>query len=435
MPGDPVEILRAARQFAAVADEVERQAAELRALAQAPGATSEAVDALRDAAGAVAVRLGRVPSRYRVAAGALTEWAGELESAQELADRALLRAQAAAADVSPDGPTELARDELRRAQHLLAEAVDSRDRAERRARDALERARHSDHLDDGRFAGVHAALHEALHEAWSGITGTGHWFADLHHLAALCSWVSTVTGVLSLVFCLVPGLNGALAAASLLTGCVGLLADAELARRGQGSLATVGADALGIALGRVGGKGLLGAVSGLRSETARVSAAAAESATRTAAAPRVAAATRTLRRPGAGALSRARAQLVLDDVEGAVAAARSSAAGASLAGDLPRITRGDLRLMVVAGGDLAAARAAKLAQAAAAAHPADLGVARAAADAGVLVRRIGVARGLASAYDLWGKVPVAVGAAVGAVTPRHHEGRARRSRGRAAVAW
>ena len=233
VPGDPAEALRAARHLRNIADEVDRQAAELRALSGTDGMTSEAVDALQAAAAAVAAgsrgspgATGRRPGRSRNGRPRSTTPKDWLDAPSR--SRSGRRSRVAPGRRRPHRRTP-------RTTSCGSPAVCWRRRwncgsggAPGRHRGRPCAARRRPRRSPVRRAA--AALHAASH----GLASAASWVTDLHHLAAVCSWVSTVSGVLSLVFALVPGLGEVLALTSLVSGVLAMLADAALAARGEG---------------------------------------------------------------------------------------------------------------------------------------------------------------------------------------------------------
>ncbi|MFD4599114.1 putative T7SS-secreted protein [Streptomyces sp. NPDC058464] len=100
VPGDPYEIAKLGKKLRGMADEIDKQARNIRALASVDEWDSDAGRAFHEIAGDTAGRLKQVYDRYDGAAGAVgtkvredggesDEYASELHRAQRLADRGL----------------------------------------------------------------------------------------------------------------------------------------------------------------------------------------------------------------------------------------------------------------------------------------------------------------------------------------------------------
>lgn len=99
VPGDPYEVARLGKKLRKMADEIEKQAGNIRALASVDGWDSEAGKAFHEIADGSSARLRRAFDRYDEAAKALgtkvvdggesKEYASELHRAQKIADKAL----------------------------------------------------------------------------------------------------------------------------------------------------------------------------------------------------------------------------------------------------------------------------------------------------------------------------------------------------------
>ncbi|MGH3995139.1 MAG: putative T7SS-secreted protein, partial [Pseudonocardiaceae bacterium] len=164
VPGDPDEIERVAKSLTDVADEITRQAANLRRLSTAEGWDADAGRTFADSAGELAGQLDKAHGRYASAGGALKGYAPELRHAQSVADTALADAKSAQATINtnqapanpPADPTpeqataernrRNAHDDgvsaLQAARRKLDDATDHRDehsgRAERAIRDSID---------------------------------------------------------------------------------------------------------------------------------------------------------------------------------------------------------------------------------------------------------------------------------------------------------
>ncbi|MFQ6200221.1 Scr1 family TA system antitoxin-like transcriptional regulator, partial [Streptomyces sp. NPDC000405] len=108
IPGDPYEVARLGKELRGMADEIEKQAGNIRALASVEGWDSDAGRAFHEIADGTSGRLKRAFDRYDEAARALgtkvvdggesKEYASELHRAQKVADKALSDFRAAEGD-------------------------------------------------------------------------------------------------------------------------------------------------------------------------------------------------------------------------------------------------------------------------------------------------------------------------------------------------
>ncbi|MGW7382493.1 putative T7SS-secreted protein [Streptomyces sp. NPDC054794] len=99
IPGDPYEVARLGKQLRTMADEIDKQAGNIRALASVEGWDSDAGRAFHEVADGASGRLKRAFDRYDEASKALgtkvveggesKEYASELHRAQKIADKAL----------------------------------------------------------------------------------------------------------------------------------------------------------------------------------------------------------------------------------------------------------------------------------------------------------------------------------------------------------
>lgn len=109
VPGDPYEVARLGKELRGMADEIDKQARNIKALASVDGWDSDAGRAFHEIAGDTAGRLKDAYDRYDEAATALgtkvqegggesSEYASELHRAQRLADKGLEEFRAAESD-------------------------------------------------------------------------------------------------------------------------------------------------------------------------------------------------------------------------------------------------------------------------------------------------------------------------------------------------
>ncbi|MGH3886006.1 MAG: putative T7SS-secreted protein, partial [Pseudonocardiaceae bacterium] len=192
VPGDPDEIERVAKSLTDMAEEITRQAANLRRLSSAEGWDADAGRTFADSAGDLAGQLDQAQGRYATAGAALKGYAPELRHAQSVADAALTDAKAAQSAINthqpPDHPpaeptpdqasAERHRqhaydggiDALYAARRKLADATDHRDEHARRAERAIRDSVDHDGLKDSRWdkftnwVSEHADLLRAISE-------------------------------------------------------------------------------------------------------------------------------------------------------------------------------------------------------------------------------------------------------------------------------
>lgn len=264
-PGDDEVVSSAGRKFQAVADEIEKQIAELGKIAE--GSTSlqgDYVPTLQEVCRAVKDDLGKIKGRYREVGGLLKAWSPELLGFQQEAERLLDDAQQAqrgldrlvVVTVPNDQMTDEQRaDALRRqrqgdalrgeltaARRRLADLEDRRDRAAQRVANRIDEASQDQLTDDW----------------WDNVKD---WFAEHKDLIDGVCKVLGVVALVALVVCLVvPGLNIA-AGAALVTAAtyvsigatsVSLLVHTGQAATGTGSWADVGLDAFSLVTFGVG---------------------------------------------------------------------------------------------------------------------------------------------------------------------------------------
>ncbi|MEV6796464.1 putative T7SS-secreted protein [Streptomyces sp. NPDC051320] len=279
VPGDPHEVARLGKKMRGMAQEIDKQARNIRALASVEGWDSDAGRAFHETAGDTAGRLKKAYDRYDEAATALgtkvrdgesDEYAGELHRAQRMADRALEEFRdaetghkAAVKALEPYAGTVPSKDdhverskqqkkrddaagEMAKARSKIESAKDIRDDAANRAAKKIKNVIHHDGVRDP--------------------GGVLDWLAD--H----ADWLSTAATILAVV---------ALAAAIVLTGglaaavIVGLASVASagaltgrlydaFARGGKFDALKIGVDAVGIVPGVGALKGLTAAAKGAR---------------------------------------------------------------------------------------------------------------------------------------------------------------------------
>ncbi len=258
VPGDPDEIERIAKSAADTAEEITRQAANLRRLASSDGWDADAGRTFAGSARDLAGQLDKAHGRYATVGGALRGYAPELRQAQSLADAALAQAKQAQASMvanrppnyppaGPPTPEEAAADrrrqyaydegvaDLHAAQRKLADAVEDCDRAESRAAGAITEVIDHDGLKDS---------------WWDMFTNWVHEHADLlHAIAHIAELVATVLSTIALAISWIPFLDflsPILLGLAALASAVALVCNLMLALAGDGSWADVAMDLLAV---------------------------------------------------------------------------------------------------------------------------------------------------------------------------------------------
>ncbi|MFG2311380.1 hypothetical protein ACGFS9_22345 [Streptomyces sp. NPDC048566] len=287
VPGEPEAVARLGRQLRKTAEAIEKEAREIKALASVENWKSKAATEFRGAAEGAGDRLRKAFKRYDEAANALgtqvredvcgTEYASELHRAKQMADQALHDAEAAQDDGAaaqrsldaqpddtpkddPDTTTyrrrkEQASSALSAAKDALEAAKGIRDRAARRAADAI----HDVIEDDGLKDGWKDKFKNWVHE-------NAGWLKEISKWAGrIALWA----GVAALALGWIPVIGQAIAAVAnavaLLASVVALATDLVLALGGEGSWKSVFLDAVGVAtfgIGRAAVSGAKGAAAG-----------------------------------------------------------------------------------------------------------------------------------------------------------------------------
>lgn len=276
VPGDPDEIERAARSLADVAEEITRQAANLRKLSTAEGWDADAGRTFADSARELAGQLSKTHGRYATAAGALRRYAPELRYAQSVADAALAEAKIAQGTIDANRPPaylptpeeasaerhrQYAYDEgvsaLRAAHRKLDEATQHRDEHAGRATSAIRESIEGDGLKDSR---------------WDRFKHWVHEHADLlTAIAKIAEVVATVLSTIALLISWIPVLDFLapvlLGLAALASG-VALVCNLMLALAGEGSWLDVAGDLFAVVTLGFGAKAGLALRAGEAAESA-----------------------------------------------------------------------------------------------------------------------------------------------------------------------
>ena len=265
VPGDPDVVHSVGIAYREVAQAILDARANLLAIADMDGMTSEAVEEIGTKAKEIAEEISKVRTRYQETGDALIEYQVALRGAQADADDALVRARAA----------HEASETQRRTQAIyLEQDPSSAPHAQMRA----DEAEYAAQVAEGRLATAASDLADAVRRrgaaaarapaavsnvnAPGGVKdgGGGCRGADMMQaISDVASIVAAVAGVLALVLAWVPGLGAALAAVALIAGAVALVADVFLASHGDAGWGNVVMGVLGLVtfgVGRVVGTSL-----------------------------------------------------------------------------------------------------------------------------------------------------------------------------------
>ncbi len=266
---DPVpdEIERVAKSLTDMAEEITRQATNLRKLSTADGWDADAGRTFADSAGDLAGQLDQAQGRYATAGGALKGYAPELRHAQSVADTALADAKAAQGAVTahqppdqpPAAPTPDQATAERHRQNSYDGGIDALQAAQRKLADATH------HRDEhaGRTAQTirDSVDHDGLKDSWwDKFTNWVSEHADLFRaIARIAELVATVLSAIALVIAFIPVLNfltPVLLGLAALASAVALVCTAMLALAGEASWTDVGLALLSVAAVGVAGLAL-----------------------------------------------------------------------------------------------------------------------------------------------------------------------------------
>ncbi|GGS88893.1 hypothetical protein [Streptomyces violaceus] len=268
VPGDPDRLASLGKKLKKTAEELERQVKNLKAISEIDSWDSDAGREFRKRAEGSTGKLEAARKRYAAAATALgdkvvdvggsyadkvhasaTDYASDLNRAQQIADQALKEAQSAdderrtagtkLSDAEDDAKKKeledqqkAADDVVKAAQEKIEEAKRIRDAAARRACDAIDEVISDDALKDG------------------------FWDSLLDDIANITGLIATVCGVLSLMVGWIPvigqALAGILGTIALVMSLVGFICTAVLYMRGNADLMDLGEAALGFLMIGVG---------------------------------------------------------------------------------------------------------------------------------------------------------------------------------------
>jgi hypothetical protein len=287
VPGDPYEVAELGKKLRGMAEEIDKQARNIRALASVEEWDSDAGRAFHEIAGDTAGRLKKVYDRYDEAADALgtkvlegdgesEEYASELHRAQRMADQGLKEYRAAEADhkdaakvLDPlQGKVLTGDDAVQHSKHQkksddaaqlmvkaegkIMQATAIRDDAARRAARKIKNVIH----------------HDGIHDPG----GIMNWLADhadlFSTIATIVAAAALIAAVILSAGALAPVLLVALASALSATALTGRLYDV-FARGGKLDLMAMTMDVLGIIPGLGALKGLSAAAKGGRLLAAR----------------------------------------------------------------------------------------------------------------------------------------------------------------------
>jgi uncharacterized protein YukE len=295
-PGDPAEVQALANRYRDTADEISRQAANLRKLSSGTGEgwDSDAGRVFHDHATELAGKIEKAHHRYEAAAGALRGFVSPLELAQRQADQALVEARDAAADMSahaavaaPSGsapPTP----EQQSAEHKRKTSYDDATGRLGAARRRMEDARGDyDHAASTAGKAIRDVIdHDGVHDSfWDKAGNWIHEHAEvLKKILKVIGYIVTVLAIAALVIALFIPVLDVLALGMLVTileyasvaGTVALLiGHSALATTGDGSWLDVGLDVAALATfgaGKVLASSAEGTVAGARAVAAEAGA-------------------------------------------------------------------------------------------------------------------------------------------------------------------
>jgi hypothetical protein len=303
-PGDPAEVGALANRYRDTADEISRQAANLRKLASGSGEgwDSDAGRVFHDHANELASKIEKAHGRYAAAAGALRGFVSPLELAQRQADLALVDAKAAAADMAshaappaasgtPTPPTP----EQQSAEHRRKTSYDDASGRLAAARRRMEDARGDyDHAASTAGKNIRDVIdHDGVHDGfWDKVGNWIHEHADIIKLVLkVVGYIVTVLAIAALVIALfIPGLNvlvlgfaltSILEVASVVGTVALLVGHTALASTGDASWLDVGLDLVALAtfgVGKALTAGAEGTASAARSVAAETAAGRASEA-------------------------------------------------------------------------------------------------------------------------------------------------------------
>lgn len=274
-PGDPGEVATLANRYRNTADEISRQAANLRRLASGTGEgwDSDAGRVFHDHADELAGKIEKAHQRYDATASALRGFVSPLELAQRQADQALADAKEASSDMASHaaGPSPAPGDKPPTPEEQSAERRRQAAYDDASGRLGAARRRMDDAKGDYEHAASTAAKairdvidHDDVHDGfWDKVGNWIHEHADIIKLVLkVVGYIVTVLAIAALVIALfIPGLNILVMGVALATiletaavvGTVALLiGHTALASTGDGSWLDVGLDIVALATFGVG---------------------------------------------------------------------------------------------------------------------------------------------------------------------------------------
>ncbi|MGC9409544.1 putative T7SS-secreted protein [Streptomyces sp. DZ1-3] len=286
VPGDPYEVARLGKELRAMADEIDKQARNIKALASVEGWDSDAGRAFHEIAGDTAGRLKKAYDRYDEAAiaigtkvqegdGESSEYASELRRAQRMADKGLEEYREAEVDYKAANKVL----EPFQGKVLTGEDAVQRSKEQKKQDDAADlmltaakKIMRAKVIRDEAVSATSRKIKNVIHH--DGVRDPGgfmDWIAD--H-ADWFSAAATALAVVALVAAIV--LSGGTLAVFLVvaagvmsaTALSGRLYDV-FARGGKLDLLKIGLDILGIIPGLGAVRGLTAAAKGARLLTAR----------------------------------------------------------------------------------------------------------------------------------------------------------------------
>lgn len=281
IPGDPYEVARLGKKLRNMADEIDKQSRNIRALSSVEGWDSDAGRAFHETADGASTRLKRAFDRYDEAAKALgtkviegeesTEYASELHRAQRIADKALQKYR----EAEPDHKSAVGDLEQYQGTVPSREDLTERTRLEKKRDAAMDTIREC-HSEIGRAkiirddAASTAAKHIKNIVHHDGVRDPGGIMNFLADWADTLSNVSAILSVLAVICAFVPPLQALapiFAGLSVVTSAMALAGHAYdmTARGGKFNGTRLFFDALGVmpGLGALRGFSALKGLKGL----------------------------------------------------------------------------------------------------------------------------------------------------------------------------
>ncbi|MFJ6566078.1 putative T7SS-secreted protein [Streptomyces sp. NPDC091292] len=261
IPGDPYEVARLGKELRGMADEIDKQARNIRALSSVEGWDSDAGRAFHEIADGASGRLKRSYERYdeaskalgtRVVDGESREYAGELNRAQQIADKALSDFRVAEGDhktavggLDEYRGTAPSKDDITDRTRLAK----NRDAAMDTIRQCHSEIRRAKDIRDDAASAAAKHIKNVIHH--DGVRDPGGFMNMLADWADGLATLSSILSVLAVICAFVPPLTALapiLAVAAVLVSALALAGHAYdmTARGGKLDLLKLGLDVLGV---------------------------------------------------------------------------------------------------------------------------------------------------------------------------------------------